>query len=168
MSGDAHAKRGAWLPFFICAPLVVLDQATKVWISTHLSFVDRIVVIPTVFDIVHTRNPGAAWGMFGNHPHWLGLLSLVMLTLLVVFRRHVVEDTLPHRVAYGLLLSGIIGNLIDRVKYGAVIDFLDFPIIRFPTFNIADTCISIGVGIYVLFSMRKPPAKPAPSHPDPA
>ena len=168
MSGDAHAERGAWLPFFICAPLVALDQATKVWISTHLSFVDRIEVIPKVFQIVHTRNPGAAWGMFGDHPHWLGLLSLVMMILLVVFRRHVVEDTLPHRIAYGLLLSGIIGNLIDRLKYGAVIDFLDFPIIRFPTFNVADTCISIGVGVYVLFSRKKARVPSTPASPDPA
>lgn len=160
-SPDPAVKRGAWLPFFICVPLLVLDQASKVWISTHLTFADRIVVIPKVFDLIHARNPGAAWGMFGSHPHWLALLSVVMFTLLVVFRRHILEDSTAHRVAYGLLLSGILGNLIDRVKYGSVVDFLDFHIIRFPTFNVADMCISIGVGVYILFGSRKPaPAAP--------
>jgi signal peptidase II len=162
-SAPADAKRGAWLPFFLCAPLLLLDQVSKVWISQNLSFIDRIVVIPKVFDIIHTRNPGAAWGMFGSHPHWLSLVSLVMLVLLVVFRRHVLDDSTSHRVAYGLLLAGIIGNLIDRFKYGAVVDFLDFHIIRWPTFNVADICITTGVGVYILFSMRKPhpPATPA-------
>jgi signal peptidase II len=164
---DRSARASSWVPFLICAPMVVLDQATKLWVVDHLTFADKIVVIPRVFDLIHTRNPGAAWGMFGSHPHWLGLLSVVMLALLVVFRHHIVEDTPAQRVAYGLLLGGIIGNLIDRVKYGAVVDFLDFHIIRFPTFNVADVCISTGVGVYILATWRKP-APPASAPPPPA
>jgi signal peptidase II len=162
MAAPASGAGGAWLPFFLCAPFLLLDQITKVWVMRNLTLADHIVVIPRVFDLIHTRNPGAAWGMFGRHPHWLAALSLVMLILLVVFRRHILEDTRAHRVAYGLLLAGIIGNLIDRVKYGAVVDFLDFHIIRFPTFNVADMCITGGVAVYILFS-RPSKAKPAPS-----
>jgi signal peptidase II len=134
------------------------------------------VVIPRVFDLIHTRNPGAAWGMFGSHPHWLSLVSLVMLVLLVVFRRHVLDDSTSHRIAYGLLLAGIIGNLIDRFKYGAVVDFLDFHIIRWPTFNVAHRSGNLYSVLHaqaaafrrsaVSFHLR--PAPPEPQPPSPA
>lgn len=133
---------------------VVADQATKQAISGSLDMYERRPVFPGFFDLTRLHNTGAAWGMFSDHPEILALVSIVMFILLVVFRRHILSNTTSHRWAYGLLVGGIVGNMIDRVKYGYVVDFLDFFVgdWHYPAFNIADSCICVGVGIYIASS----------------
>jgi len=136
--------------------VVVFDQFTKIWVRE--SFVyggEPQVVLPGFFNLVYVRNPGAAWGMLGGQQVILILLSIVVLVLLAVFHRRVLNPTLDHRIALGLILGGILGNLIDRIKFGWVTDFLDFHIgtHHWPSFNVADSAICIAVGLYLLSSL---------------
>lgn len=135
--------------------VVLLDQLTKLWVRT--SFVyggEPQVVIPGFFNLVYVRNEGAAWGMFGGKMPLLILLSIVVLILLAIYHRKVLNPTLDHRVAFGLMVGGICGNLIDRIRVGWVTDFLDFYIgsYHWPSFNIADSAICIAVSLYMLSS----------------
>ncbi|MCU0858067.1 MAG: signal peptidase II [Pontiellaceae bacterium] len=137
--------------------IVWLDQLTKLWIRG--SFVyggEPQAVIPGFFNLVYVRNEGAAWGMLGGQMPVLILLSAVVLTLLAVYHRKILEPALDHRIALGLMVGGICGNLIDRVRVGWVTDFLDFYIgtYHWPSFNVADSAICIAVGIYMISSFR--------------
>jgi signal peptidase II len=135
--------------------VVLLDQLTKLWVRA--SFVyggDPQPVIPGFFNLVYVRNEGAAWGMFGGQMPLLIILSIVVLILLAVYHRKVLNPTLDHRIALGLMVGGICGNLIDRIRVGWVTDFLDFYIgsYHWPSFNVADSAICIAVGLYMLSS----------------
>lgn len=144
------------LALILCLAVVLLDQFTKVWIRS--SFVyggEPLEIIPGFFNIVYVRNPGAAWGMLGGQQVILITLSIVVFILLAVFHRRVLNPTLDHRIILGLMLGGILGNLIDRIKLSWVTDFLDFHIgtHHFPSFNVADSAICIAVGLYLLSSL---------------
>ena len=135
--------------------VVLLDQLTKLWVRS--SFVyggDPQPVFPGFFNFVYVRNEGAAWGLFGGQMPLLILLSIVVLILLAVYHRKVLNPTLDHRIALGLMVGGICGNLIDRIRVGWVTDFLDFYVgsYHWPSFNIADSAICIAVGLYMLSS----------------
>ena len=136
--------------------VVVLDQFTKLWVrETFIYGGEPQVMIPGFFNLVYVRNPGAAWGMLGGQQAILILLSIVVLILLAVFHRRFLNPTLDHRIALGLMIGGILGNLIDRIKLGWVTDFLDFQFgtYHWPSFNVADSAICIAVGIYLLSAL---------------
>ena len=143
------------IALILCICITVLDQLTKVLVRAYIEFGSLHPVIPGFMNLTYLRNTGAAWGMLGKQNVSLTILSLVMLVVMVLFRRSFLSDTLSHRIALGLLSGGIIGNLIDRIKYGAVTDFLDFHLFgwHWPSFNVADSAICIGVGIYVVTTM---------------
>ena len=141
-----------WLSFAIA----VLDQTTKYLIQSRFYVGDFVPVIPRLLDLHYVRNTGAAWGMLSGFSHWLVLVSVVMLLVLVVFRRWIMTDSTVHRCATALMIGGIVGNLVDRVRLGYVVDFLDFYWLErlgphhFPAFNVADSAICVGVGLYIL------------------
>jgi signal peptidase II len=149
--------------------IVVLDQATKYWISRTFAPGVGFPVIPGLLDFTYVRNTGAAWGMFGGLNAWLTLLSAVVLVLVVVFRRSILTDALIHRIALAFMIGGIVGNLMDRVRLQHVVDFIDFywGVHHFPAFNMADSAICIGVGLYIISSFRPTERSPA-SGPDDA
>jgi signal peptidase II len=135
--------------------VVWLDQWTKLQVRT--SFVyggDAHPVIPGFFNLVYVRNEGAAWGLFGGQMLLLVLVSLAVLVLLAIYHRKLLNPTWDHRIALGLMVGGICGNLIDRVRLGWVTDFLDFHIgsWHWPSFNVADSAICIAAGIYLISS----------------
>jgi signal peptidase II len=136
--------------------VVLLDQLTKLWVRG--SFVyggEPQAVIPGFFNLVYVRNEGAAWGMLGGQMPILIILSIVVLMLLAIYHRKVLNPTLDHRIALGLMVGGICGNLIDRIRVGWVTDFLDFHlgVYHWPSFNVADSAICIAVGLYMLSSL---------------
>lgn len=143
------------LPLLITIFITVLDQATKLWVREDFALYESRELIANFFYFTHVRNPGAAWGLFGGHNTFLTVLSLVMLFAIFVFRRSFLSDTWEHRVALGLMGGGILGNLMDRVRWGYVVDFLDFRIFGYhwPVFNVADSAICVGVGIYIISSL---------------
>lgn len=130
--------------------LTVADQFTKVLIQHFFFLGEGSPVIPGFFDLRYIQNTGAAWGMFAGFNHWLVVFSFVILGLLIRFRHHLVGHHPLERIALTLMLSGIIGNLIDRMRLGYVVDFLDFYFgnKHFPAFNIADAAITLGVFVY--------------------
>jgi len=157
-----------WLSFL----LIVLDQATKFVVHARFELGEGIHIIPGFFDIRYIQNTGAAFGIMEGMNPWLVALSIVMLGLLVGFRSYFLDNRRLHRVVLALMVAGIIGNLIDRIKFGYVIDFLYFywNTHDFPAFNLADSSICVGVALYMLSQfILKPVAahQPADAMPGP-
>jgi len=143
------------LPLLICG-ITLLDQLTKAWIRSVFAFGEQRIVIPGFFNLHHIRNTGAAWGLLAGWRVLLIVFSLAMLLLLLHRRRELFYGFRAGWLALGLLAGGIVGNLIDRVFLGYVVDFLDFYHGRwhFPAFNVADSAICIGIGLYLLGQAR--------------
>ena len=144
---------------------LILDQASKLWIvwrmplGTYQLWQGAIPVIEGFFHIVHVGNTGAAWSLFTGRSTLLALLAGITLAAIFWWRHSLGLRERMVQWAFGLLCGGIVGNFIDRIAYGHVVDFLDFHFgsYTYPTFNIADAGICIGVGIYLIHSLRHPP-----------
>ena len=137
-------KKRYWI--IIGIALIIIDQLTKILVINK-----NITVIPNFFSITYTENLGAAFGI-GNS-YIILILNIIIIALLAIFiikENKKIENYLP----YILIISGSIGNIIDRIFRGYVIDFLDFNIFNFPNFNLADICIVIGI-FYLLFEIIK-------------
>jgi len=145
----------------------VADQFTKLLVigiippmmpelSGYESGSHPIPVIPDFFNLVHVGNFGAAWGMFSGQKILLSLFAIFALWAIFRFRRQLELERHPVQVAFGLLVGGIFGNLLDRLWHGYVVDFLDFriPVIdyRWPAFNIADCGIVVGVVLFLILN----------------
>jgi signal peptidase II len=152
------------LPGLISLLLVLLDQATKALIVRQFPIGWHKPVITGFFNLVHVRNSGAAWGIFAEHTWLLGLLSVLAAVLVVVFFRHLSGDQPVLALLLGLIHGGIVGNMIDRLCRGSVVDFLDFELRgwHWPAFNVADSAISVGVLLLLLASFFL--ASPDKSH----
>jgi signal peptidase II len=138
----------------LAAFVVVLDQATKAWIHARLPF--PTYGEPGAMPVV--GNTGAAWSLFAGKSTILAVLAAATLAAIAFWRRHLGLRQTSVQICFGLLCGGIFGNLIDRIIYGHVIDFLDFHFgsYTYPTFNLADSAICVGVGLYLLHSLRNP------------
>src|SRR6266478_4241405 len=141
-------------------PLYALDQLTKHWVVRSITPYDARTVVPDFFNLVNVTNDGAAFGSFkGNNTFFVAISLIALAVVAVLLVRHRRSD--PWRdISLALLLAGILGNLTDRLLYGHVIDFLLFNLhIRYadpwPAFNVADSCISIAVVLFVVHSFRK-------------
>lgn len=158
MTGIGAYKRLHILAFVI----LITDQVTKQLIERTLPFPtfyppDNIIVIPGFFNLVHVGNTGAAWSLFSGYPKALAALGIMALLLLYFFRNALQLKLPDSQSSFGLIIGGILGNLIDRFRLGHVTDFLDFHAAgwHFPSFNVADSAITIGVGLHILFSFRQ-------------
>ncbi len=131
-------------PYLILTLLIILlDQTTKTLIKFSVSPFETIRILP-FFNIVYVENIGSAFGMFKS----MGSLFFIIFSLLaIVFITYLLIKEVFNRFIYAIILGGAIGNLIDRVIYGYVIDFLDFYVGSFhwPAFNIADSALTIGI-----------------------
>jgi signal peptidase II len=139
------------LGFVLAAAAIAVDRATKLWIQAAYSLYDSSAVIPGLVDIVHSENPGMAFGLLSDSDSpWRGFLLIgVSLVILVVISRLLWQTSGSARrqpVALGLVMGGAIGNLYDRIVRGSVTDFIDVHIgvYHWPTFNVADSAITIG------------------------
>lgn len=143
------------LALLLALTIAIVDQVTKYAVRLGFAAGESRPVIAGFFELTYVRNTGAAWGILGGQNASLTLLSVVMLVVMVLFRRSFLSNTWEHRVALGLMIGGIMGNLMDRLRLGWVTDFLDFHIGRhhWPAFNVADSAICIGVGIYILSAL---------------
>ena len=163
---------------FFLATLVVtlgLDQLSKQWIIGEFYYGARREVIAGLFELTHVRNPGGAFSFFANGPAFPRMLffvgmTLVAIVLLLVFFRRLEPGARLTAASLGGILGGAIGNLIDRIVHGEVIDFLDFHIGThyWPTFNLADSFIVVGVGILLVemfFEQEDDPEPAAASDP---
>lgn len=139
--------------FTLATGIIIVDQLTKVWISATIPL---IKVIPGFFTIHYVENTGAAFGILQDKLSFLILISLVasgILAFLIIYER---SSRWAMFAALGCILGGTIGNLIDRIRLRYVVDFLQFYIklgeryFYWPSFNAADTAISVGVGLLIL------------------
>lgn len=121
---------------------------TKAASVFFLSAGNSISVLDGIFHLTLVYNTGIAFGFFKDHPSLLLTLITLSLVLLIFWGMKIRQSSRLARAGLGLILGGAVGNWIDRIRVGAVIDFLDFRI--WPVFNFADTAISVGVGLYLL------------------
>jgi signal peptidase II len=138
----------------------LLDQLTKVYIDTTFALYQSLSVIEDFFHITYLRNPGAAFGILSDNairiPFFIGVSILAVIGILWYLRKVDSRDRWQH-FALGLIFSGAVGNLIDRIRLGEVIDFLDVHWYQYhwPAFNIADSAICVGVVIMFLCTWRE-------------
>ena len=137
--------------------LVVLDQATKALIERSVDSLP-VSIVPGFFDIVSVSNTGAAWGMLREQRWLLLVVAIVFLVVIVLYLKRLTEGWPERYYSMGMIIAGIIGNSIDRIWRGAVVDFLDFQVAghHWPAFNVADSAICVGVGIYLISSFKRP------------
>lgn len=120
--------------------IFIFDQLTKYIVSQNIPLGGSIPIIKNLFHLTYVLNRGAAFGIFKNQVYFLIITAIVAVTFILINLNR--KKTPGTEIALSLILSGAVGNLIDRLRLGAVIDFLDFRI--WPVFNIADTAITIG------------------------
>ncbi len=134
--------------YIIAAVLFILDQIIKFIIQRQMSPGESFPVIEDIFHITYIQNTGAAFGIFRGHNVLFIIISLAALVFILFFSRDILGKTLLPNISRGLILGGIISNLIDRIGIGCVIDFLDFQV--WPVFNLADSGISIGAVLLII------------------
>lgn len=173
----------------VAVGMTILDQVTKIWVRNNLEErTDRIVVVEDFFNIVHAENPGAAFGFLNDSPYRMWVFGIFTIIALVVLFRMFLElpdDDRFQNIALGMIVSGAVGNAIDRVLYQSVTDMLDMYVVHetlapwlrerfgtthWPTYNVADVAIVVGLimfGIHALFLEQDadeveaaPPVKP--------
>jgi len=143
--------------FFLSLPLYALDQWTKLMVLRSISPDEPRTVMPDFFNLVNVTNTGAAFGSFrGNNTFFIAISAIALLVVLALLVRRRPPDAWRD-ASLALLLAGVLGNLTDRLLYGHVIDFLlfdlHFPYAHpWPAFNVADSCISIAVVMFVIHS----------------
>jgi signal peptidase II len=167
-------KKKYWLLLFICLYILSVDQWTKYVIQQRLPPYLRVEVIYGFFNLTHVRNTGGAFGIFGGDKGGFGSLlfivvSLIAIGILLFLFFKMKEEKEMISFSFSLVLAGAIGNLIDRLHYGEVIDFLDFHLFSYhwPAFNIADSAITIGVillGYGLLIQGKKSNKSQAPNN----
>ena len=141
-------------------PLYALDQVTKQWVLRSISPYEARNVVPDFFNLVNVPNTGAAFGSFKGNNTFFVVISVIALVVVTILLARPRRSDLWRDISLALLLAGILGNLTDRLLYGHVVDFLLFNLhIRFadpwPAFNVADSCISIAVVLFIIHSFRK-------------
>ena len=165
---------GSPLHNFLLASLtglvILVDQITKLYIMQTMRLHESIPVIPNLFSLTYIRNPGAAFGLLAGSSStfrmiFFGLTSVLALGLLGTILLRMPEREWMGRLSVAGILGGAIGNLIDRLRYGEVIDFLDFFIENYhwPAFNVADSAITVGVTFLIIHFMFEKKEDPPPA-----
>ena len=139
----------------IAVMVLVLDQVTKYFIQAHVRLYSIITVVPGFFNITHVRNKGAAFGVLANLPEFWRSAFFITITTAAVAALMVLIVKTRERLpvyAFSLIAGGAVGNVIDRIRYGEVVDFIQWSVKAWywPSFNVADSAISVGVGLLVI------------------
>ncbi len=134
---------------------IILDQYTKGLAQTHLKNQESISVIDGVFRFEYLENKGAAWGMLQNQWIFLLLIAVIVLSLIVILYVRLPHDKrfVPLRICLIFITAGAIGNMIDRIRFQYVVDFLYFELIDFPIFNVADIFVSVSACILIVLTL---------------
>lgn len=161
LGGMDQVNKYIWFSIVVSC-VVVIDQITKALILVNLPLGDFITIIPGFFNLNHVHNPGGAFGLLAHVGEpWRSMLffgaGLMALVLLLYFYHKTPRSFLFLRCGLSFIFGGAIGNLIDRIRFGEVVDFLDFYLAghHYPTFNIADSAVSVGVAIFVFHIVFK-------------
>ena len=137
-----------WIFYVLTIAVIICDQLTKYVVRETIPLYETFIQVG-IFSIVHGQNTGSAFGLFAGFTNYLIVASLIGLALILYFFVKQASANLFVRIAVGLIVGGAVGNLIDRVKDGFVVDFISVG--WWPAFNVADSAISIGMTVMVLF-----------------
>ena len=151
-------KRKKYLLFFITVIiLAAIDQLIKLVVITKLPYKSELPVLGDVITLNHIHNSGAAWGSFSGKITFLFIFSIIAIVLILYIYHNIVEiDRFkPLRICLAFITGGAIGNMIDRVRLGYVIDYIYFKIIDFPVFNFADICVTLSMFIVLILLIFK-------------
>jgi signal peptidase II len=144
-------------PYFwlIAIAFLIIDQITKYLITQDFAEVgDTFPLWENVFHLTYVKNTGAAFSVFSGGVGWLRWLSLIVSLGLIAFALFGNKLSKLEQFGYGFVLAGALGNGIDRFLFGYVVDFLDFRLINFPVFNVADVAINLGIICLLLTSFK--------------
>ena len=157
-------RQGSWLRgglFLIIAAFVIaLDQISKLWVRSNLDLYETLPVIGCL-SLTYVRNTGSAFGFFANQAFLLTLVAIVGLVTILLFYRYLSRSNILGISALSLVFGGALGNLIDRIRFGYVIDFVDVRLWRdfhWPAFNVADSAITVGsimLAVFIFLRFRK-------------
>jgi len=143
--------------YLIALAIVLTDQATKAIVVRTMRLGQSIPIVPGYFDLTFVLNPGAAFSLLATLPEKIRnpffiAISVAAAILIIVYRTRHLHGHRLASVSLGLILGGAVGNLIDRIRYGVVVDFLDAHVHQYhwPVFNVADSAISVGVTLLLL------------------
>jgi len=157
-----HMKNRYAIFFIILIPVLALDQWTKFYVDSVMSLHDSFPVIKGFFNITYVRNPGAAFGFLANaSPVFRSIfflsITVIAIALILYYIMKSAKEGMLLTSSLSLILSGAVGNLIDRVRFGEVIDFLDVYLgsYHWPAFNVADSAISIGAVLLIMEMFKK-------------
>jgi signal peptidase II len=137
----------------IAACVVALDQISKLWVRSNMTLYESIPVFGCL-SLTNVRNTGSAFGLFVNQTFLLALIGVVGVIAILLFYRYFSKSNLMGIFALGLVFGGAIGNLIDRFRFGYVTDFIDVRLwhdYHWPSFNVADSAITVGSMVLVVF-----------------
>jgi signal peptidase II len=156
---EKFLKKMGCIPVLIIA-VIILDQLTKFIVIKNLYPGESLPVIKNIFHITLVCNKGIAFGLFSKYGGvfiWLPLVSVIIICLLWFFYE---RKSLSAGIYLSLIVAGAIGNLVDRIRFGYVVDFLDFRI--WPVFNVADSAITVGTALLIWQMIKHKPIKNAP------
>ena len=157
-----RGERFPWVPVLVIAGgVLLLDQATKAWVLQALPGRPALTIVPGFFDVVLSRNTGGVFGLLSGPPGALRralftAATAAALVALAVFLRHWARESRLALVALSLVAGGAVGNLVDRLRFGSVVDFIDWywGSYHWYTFNVADAAITSGAALLILHSFR--------------
>ncbi|BAU07262.1 Lipoprotein signal peptidase [Fischerella thermalis JSC-11] len=144
-----------WIIAFVA---FFLDQITKFWVVQTFSLQQTLPLLPGIFHLTYVTNTGAAFSLLSGKVEWLRWLSLGVSLALIALAWFGPLLNRWEQLGYGLILGGAMGNGIDRFALGYVVDFLDFRLINFPVFNLADVFINIGIVCLLIATFQKTPS----------
>jgi signal peptidase II len=154
MTKQLSIRRRLLIPAMIAAVVITIDQLTKAWVIRTWTAPNSgdMPIIAGWLDLTYVQNTGVAFGLFGGMPQLFTVTSLIIVVLAIrLYLKHVPSDHGWLALSLGLIVGGAIGNVIDRVRFGYVIDFIKTFDGHFPVFNVADACVVVGVAVMLLF-----------------
>lgn len=143
------------LPFIISLAIITLDQLTKFLVQKYLVYGQSYRIIGEVLKLTYVKNPNTLFSISLGENFPYTVLGLILVVILVILILH--EEQWTHKLIYGILLGGAVGNIIDRLRMNEVVDFIDVgisPNLRWPVFNLADSAITIGLIIYFIIVLK--------------
>lgn len=152
-----------WLTLLVIAALTLIaDRVSKTIIASNMALNESwhppTPFLQRLFSLTYTRNTGAAFGLFPNQGVLFIVIAFVVVTAIIFYYRHLPAGYAVMRLSLGLQLGGAVGNLVDRLCQGSVIDFVDlnfWPLEHWPVFNLADSAIVVGVGLLAIAMLRE-------------
>ncbi|HFI0105996.1 TPA: signal peptidase II [Streptococcus suis] len=139
----------------VAAVLIVLDQLVKIWTVANIALDTVEPFLPGFMSLAYLRNYGAAWSILQNQQWFFTIVTLVVVTALIWYYIKQIQGNIWTLFSLSLMIAGALGNFIDRIRLGYVVDMFHLDFINFPVFNVADICLSVGVGILFICIMKE-------------